>query len=315
MSSEQRYFSIVMPLYNKEKYIRDSVQSVLNQTYKHFELIIVDDGSTDNSAKILQQFDDERVRYIIQENQGETATRNNAMALSKYDYIAFLDSDDFWLSDFLETMNALINEYPNAGAYGCAYLHVPASEKVLQEAEQMDKKRATVLTDNYFDYDHNHSQTLTASTTVIKKKILEKVGMFTPGLRNWGDIDFWTRIGLYYDVAFTEKVCTIYNDVATGASKLVANLHAPVFDNYKKYMRDKTIPKQKRKDFKEYVIRHKLYSIYQQFLIDNKRFKAFKKLLGCGRTKKYKKMYISMMLQFILSPKVFFKLNSLRKRK
>lgn len=304
---EKMFFSVVMPLYNKEKYIAETVKSVLNQSYPNFELVIVDDGSSDQSAEIVKGFQDSRIRYIKQNNQGASVARNHAMELTKYDYIAFIDGDDLWLHDFLERMRMLIEKYPEAGAYGCAYIKEEVGIDTLKNAESMTKTDSDFLITNYFMYGFENEQTLTASTSVIQKSILDKIGGFPVGLKNWEDLDFWTRVGLYYKVAFTERVCAIYNDVASGASKAMENLHAPVFDDYKKYLADTNVPEMIKRDFKEYVIEHKLFSAYQQYLVDRKKFVAIKKVLPYFWTKRHKKMYISMLIQFVIGPERFLK--------
>ena len=303
-----------MPLYNKEQYVFNTIQSVLNQKYEAFELIIVDDGSTDSSGEIVQSIKDRRIRYFKQKNQGVSVARNYGIRQAKYDYIAFLDSDDLWLSDFLETMNKLIEKYPDAGAYGCAYLHEEVKENTLYKAELLPKQNEDKYINNYFEFAFDNEQTLTASTTVIRRIILDHIGYFPVGVNNWEDLDFWTRIGLYYNIVFTKRICAIYNDVSTGASKAISNLHSPVFYYFKMYMQDDRIKKERKHAFLEYVIAHKLYSSYQQYLIDKKGLRAIIKILPYFYTKRYRKIYISMILQFILTPEIFTKLNNKRKK-
>ena len=93
---EQNLVSVVMPAYNSEKYIAESIESVLNQTFKNFEIIVVDDGSTDNTRKIISDYKDNRIRYYYQENLGSGAARNLGLSNSRGNWIAFLDSDDLW---------------------------------------------------------------------------------------------------------------------------------------------------------------------------------------------------------------------------
>lgn len=104
--------SVIMPAYNAEKYIAESIESVIAQTYTNWELIIVDDGSTDNTAKIVSNYVvlDTRIKYICQENQKQGIARNNGLKLSKGKFIAFLDSDDIWVADKLEIQLKCIEE-------------------------------------------------------------------------------------------------------------------------------------------------------------------------------------------------------------
>ena len=109
-------FSVVIPLYNKEKYISRAIKSVIEQTYKIFELIIIDDGSIDNSVNIVKKHKDSRIRLIEQENSGVSATRNKGIKNAKYNYIAFLDADDEWKPNFLDTIVRRIESLSNVEA-------------------------------------------------------------------------------------------------------------------------------------------------------------------------------------------------------
>ena len=119
--------SIVIPLYNKEHYIEDTIKSVLAQTYSNWEAIIIDDGSTDASAKIVQSIPDSRIRLYQQANQGVSKARNHGIELATGDYIAFLDADDQWKPNYLETMNLLAEQYSNnfffCSAHDGHYIH------------------------------------------------------------------------------------------------------------------------------------------------------------------------------------------------
>ncbi|MBT8256619.1 MAG: glycosyltransferase family 2 protein, partial [Bacteroidia bacterium] len=97
-------FSVVIPLYNKEAFISTTIRSVLDQSFQDFELLVIDDGSTDDSHKIVQEFNDSRIRLKSIKNSGVSVARNFGVEKSKYDWIAFLDADDYWTSGFLETL-------------------------------------------------------------------------------------------------------------------------------------------------------------------------------------------------------------------
>lgn len=101
-------FSIIIPLYNKADYIAETLKSVLNQTYCDYEVIVVNDSSTDNSLEVASSFQDERIHIYTKENEGVSAARNYGIMHAKYDYIAFLDADDIWESDYLECQKKLI---------------------------------------------------------------------------------------------------------------------------------------------------------------------------------------------------------------
>ena len=111
-------FSVIMPVYNGEKFIDDAINSVCAQTYDNWELIIVNDGSKDNTADVLKKYEiNSQIKIIHQENGGVSVARNTAISASKGEYIVFLDADDVWHTNHLEVMNELITEYPDAGLY------------------------------------------------------------------------------------------------------------------------------------------------------------------------------------------------------
>src|SRR5690554_2358538 len=106
-------FSVVIPLYNKEKYISLTLKSVLNQSFKDFEILIVNDGSTDRSVEVVKKFDDSRIRLVDQPNAGVSAARNKGIKEAKFDWVAFLDADDRWDVEFLSEIANAIKKYPN----------------------------------------------------------------------------------------------------------------------------------------------------------------------------------------------------------
>lgn len=111
--------SVIMPVYNNEKFVSQAVQSVLNQTISDLELIIIDDGSTDGTRNVIESFSDERIKYHYQENAGPGAGRNNGMSLSKGEFIAFIDSDDMYKPNKLERQIEFLKENPQYGLVYC----------------------------------------------------------------------------------------------------------------------------------------------------------------------------------------------------
>ena len=113
--------SVVIPLYNKKESVAHTLKCVLMQTYQDFEVVVVDDGSTDGSAEIVEGVDDGRIRLIRQENGGVSAARNRGIKEAKREYVAFLDADDEWKPEHLQTLVGLMEKYPQCGAYSTNY--------------------------------------------------------------------------------------------------------------------------------------------------------------------------------------------------
>ena len=184
MGCEMNKFSIVIPLYNKKKYIYRAINSVLNQTIKDFELIVVNDGSDDGSEKIIERFNDERIRLISQENKGVSAARNTGIIRSKHEFIAFLDADDEWLPDHLETISLLINKFPKAKAYATA------GKKSLGNGNYKNLKHTALPAhpwcgelENLFASIACGETPVTASAVCLQKTIFENTSMFPVGIK------------------------------------------------------------------------------------------------------------------------------------
>jgi glycosyltransferase involved in cell wall biosynthesis len=202
--------SVIIPLYNKEKHIERAINSVLNQTVQNFEIIVVDDGSTDAGADIVRQFDDERIRLIQQNNQGVSAARNKGIKNAQNPLIAFLDADDSWEAEFLETIHKLRKGYPEAGIYATAYQtsHERFGLKKIEYFNIPDAPWAGIIPD-FFKSMHGQPPVWT-SATVVPRKVFDDVGYFQVGEVIGEDVDMWCRVALKYPVAFDTKVCATY---------------------------------------------------------------------------------------------------------
>jgi glycosyltransferase involved in cell wall biosynthesis len=202
------HFSVIIPLFNKEKYILRAIDSVLRQSHGNFELIIVDDGSTDSSAEAVQSISDSRIRLIQRQNGGESAARNTGINVANHPYIAFLDADDAWEADYLETIAGLIKDFPAAGIY-CTGYHV-----VEKEARKKFPNWVRVpqrgRVERYFYSVARGDQIATSSSVCIPAKIFEAVGSFSLGDKLGADQDMWARIALDYDVVVDAKACATY---------------------------------------------------------------------------------------------------------
>jgi glycosyltransferase involved in cell wall biosynthesis len=207
MIENKIFISIIIPLYNKENYINRAIESVLNQDYTNFEIIIIDDGSTDNSETIVKKYSDVRIKYIKQKNQGVSSARNKGILNANYDYIAFLDADDEWLKNHLSDLEHMIKNFPNAGIYSKAYYNCDENGQIKHiwhnqnKIYEIDFFKETYLNKTYYVH---------TSATCISKKILNKYGSFKVGHPRGEDLDLWARIALYEKVYFYEKESSIY---------------------------------------------------------------------------------------------------------
>lgn len=218
-------FSIIVPLFNKAPYVRKTLESVIAQTYKDFECIVVDDGSTDNSVDICEAtitYHKSQVTNIIrQNNSGVAAARNNGVKASRGEYVCFLDADDWWEPTFLEEMDMLIKEYPDARLYATNYVYYkPGKTHVALELNRGYM--------NYPDaYLHSAAMPVTSITTCMPRKVFDEMDGFPLGIKLGEDFLLWAKIALHYKIAYCEKPLAYYNNDVPASLRATRNLHKP----------------------------------------------------------------------------------------
>jgi glycosyltransferase involved in cell wall biosynthesis len=203
--------SVVIPLYNKVRHIRRTIESVLAQTYADFELLVIDDGSTDGSGAEARQCTDPRVRVITQVNAGECAARNRGIAEAACELVAFLDADDEWLPCFLETVMGLRARHPAAGIYATAFCTSVGGQRSEREYHACPQSPEGGLIDDYFRAACLGDSPAWSSCVMIPKAVLVEVGGFPVGVRTGGDLNTWVRIALRYRVAWSKTVGAVYH--------------------------------------------------------------------------------------------------------
>lgn len=213
--------SVIIPLFNKENFIENTLKSVFAQTFSDFEIVIIDDGSTDNSTKIVKSFSDNRIFYHFTENRGVSAARNLGIEKSQGKYISFLDADDIWKADFLETMHSLLTAYPDEKVFSSA-IEIEIGTKIFP-AEYSIPKNGSIQIVNYFEASLLQSAIFT-SGAVFEKAVFEKAGNFDILLKTEEDIDQWIRIGLEFPIVFCWKIGVKYTQDETGLSRSLKNI-------------------------------------------------------------------------------------------
>lgn len=201
-------FSVVISVFNKEKLISNTLQSVLSQSFKDFEVIILNDGSTDNSESEILAFKDSRIKYFSEENQGAGAGRNYVINKATGEYIALLDADDIWYSFYLEAQNELIKKYPKEVVFSTSQ-EVFRNNKVYPRVYKTSLKEGKSGILDYFKSSKLDS-IIHSSSVVIKKDFFNEVGKFNPNIKSGQDTDLWIRIGLKRSVVFSTKICSKY---------------------------------------------------------------------------------------------------------
>ncbi|HMK07361.1 MAG TPA: glycosyltransferase family 2 protein [Flavobacterium sp.] len=210
------YFSVIIPLYNKENFVVATLQSVLAQSFTDFELIIINDGSTDGSEEKIKQFDDARIRYFSTENQGASAARNFGIEHATSNYITFIDADDYWYPDFLQQMSRNISRFPEEQVFSAA-IEIETPTSIIPAQYSIEKKSDCQII-NYFD-SSSKTTAICTSCAVFHKSVFEKTGNFDTSIKSGQDTDLWIRIGLHYSVVFCWKILARYVFDAESLSK------------------------------------------------------------------------------------------------
>ena len=233
-------FSVIIPLYNKAPYIRKALESVFAQTYTDYELIVVDDGSTDDSARIAEEYILEvkgaensgaettasrlsplAFRLICQANSGVSAARNNGVAQASGDYITFLDADDWWEPTYLERMAQLIEDYPEAGLYACNYVYYKPGKTHV----------ALNIPTGYINYPKAYYESgampVTSITAIMPRTVFDDMEGFPLGIKLGEDFLLWAKTAMHYPVAFLNEPLAYYNNDVPVALRATRNLHHP----------------------------------------------------------------------------------------
>ena len=172
--------SVMMPTYNNAKYIKQAIESIYAQNYDNIEIIVVDDGSTDNTKGIVQQYKD--IKYFYIEHKGISVARNTALEKSKGEYIAFLDSDDYWLPNKLNTQMQYFKDHPDCEIVFTKYENFFEDEKLKTNKRAMHEKMMEKFLKQYLP------------SSVIKKELFEKYGNFDENFSGVEDTEFLYRL-------------------------------------------------------------------------------------------------------------------------
>jgi glycosyltransferase involved in cell wall biosynthesis len=264
--------SVVIPLYNKQESIVATLQSVLAQTYTDYEIVVVDDGSTDNSARVVEEFIREAmefngqlpmtnrpsIRLIRKENGGVSSARNRGIIEAKGEYIAFLDGDDLWNEKYLETLHLLICDYPGASIYGIGCAKVRDGE-VKYAISLTDIKRGYVE-----DVWNNYSGCWTGSSSCSSKTKLLEAGLFDTRLAYGEDIDMWWRLLLLADGVIDNRIFAYYRQ---DAENRAMNKLIPLEKHLPYYMDKYVVSRKNDASFRKFFDREMIYILYPYLFV------------------------------------------------
>jgi glycosyltransferase involved in cell wall biosynthesis len=281
--------SVIIPLYNKAAHIRRTIDSVLTQTHGDFELIIVDDGSTDGGADIVRECADPRVRLVQQTNAGASAARNRGAAEAKSELLSFLDADDEWNKDFLETMLNLRQKFPQAAVWGSAYTEIHPGGRLRDLPLDEETRRQTGgLLINVFRLSVSAQQPIHASSMLVRKDALMAIGGYLVRSQPREDTDVLFRLALRNRVAYCPISKTIYHmDAENRLDRWLWSGNYPLFEHAREYLRECGDGQQLGEDVKQYLAHFHTRGLYSNWLAGNP--KAMREIIhDCKHIKGYR---------------------------
>ena len=231
--------TVIIPTYNRRAFLEKAVNSVLKQTYRNFELIIVDDGSNDGTGKLIQSFPDRRIRYFYQKNKGVSSSRNLGIAQSRGDIIAFLDSDDFWKANKLERQLSFMTNNLSLISHTQEIWYRRGD--ILNQKKKF-RKNSGLLFDKSLEM-----CSISISTVMMRKSLLDTVGLFDESLPACEDYDIWLRITYRYSVHLLDEPLTVKN----GGRQDQLSMKIPMLDRFRiqsisKLLRERSLDKDQR---------------------------------------------------------------------
>lgn len=230
MSDNSSLVSVILPTYNCARFLQESVGSVLSQTYHLYEIIVVDDGSTDNTREVLQPFI-QRIRYLhLEQNKGLPTARNTGIQSARGAYIAFIDADDLWLPEKLETDIECFAQHPDTSMVYSKHLNIDEKGKEFDGATQKRLPSGRIFLQLFSEQNF-----IISSSVVVRKEVFETTGLFDERLFNCQDWDMWLRIAFSFQAAGINKPLVKYRHNPHSLSKNRENVL-----KYQKQVIDKT---------------------------------------------------------------------------
>lgn len=217
-------FSVVIPLFNKERYIKRAIESVLRQTEIPKEIIVVDDGSNDSGPDIVAKYAGEGIVLVRQPNKGVGPARNAGAAISSGAWVVFLDADDCWLPSHIAELIYLARQFPECGLLGTRYKELstgfPPGTEVTQENQFVRRKV------DYFKEASFNLGFICSSAVAVRADVFDDLGGFGSA-RPGQDTEFWARVALDYPVAASNRVTSVYYRGTGGVIEGLKNRTAP----------------------------------------------------------------------------------------
>lgn len=295
--------SVVIPLYNKARFIEAAVESVLRQHYPDFEIIVIDDGSKDDGPARVNAIPDHRIRLVRQTNQGVSCARNKGIELAKGDLVCFLDADDWFLPAYLETMVGMAKAHPDIVFFSASYREISALDDSTSTWDCAEPGQFDAIDDLYRQWRVRGPFFFTSSVAVRRAALIGQQPCFTPGESMGEDQDLWFRLAEQGLLLFCPAPLVAYRvDVAGSlcSTNTERNL-LPVYRRLEARALRRQIPERFRSSALR-LVAHAKVGVARSLLVSGKRIAALGNTLDAWREIGSRRWWVSLMMCMLASP-------------
>lgn len=280
-------YSVIIPLYNKENHIQRAINSVLDQTLQDFELIIIDDGSTDGSFEAAKAIQDSRICIIQQENRGVSAARNRGILEANYDWVAFLDADDEWLPGFLEEISLMRTTFPQCSVIGTGYFLLNHNGDIVLNNLGISVHIGWRGVLNNYAAASRRSIPFTSSSFTASREAILHAGMYAEGVSNYEDLALYLSLSTKELIAYAYIPLTIYHlDAENRSWKGFSPTETHLVKTGKEILDSSIVSQDFKANLYEELVRRELLRV-RTLLLLGKRAEAREVLSFCSNTKDY----------------------------
>ncbi|MDO9213744.1 MAG: glycosyltransferase family A protein [Methylococcales bacterium] len=299
------FCSVIIPLYNKAYFITAAIQSILNQSHQNFEVIVVDDGSTDDGASVVQAIPDHRIKLIQQANSGVSCARNQGIELAKGDLVCFLDADDWYLPTYIETIVSMALRYPEIAFFATSYKCM----RILNQPQMSwdpGNTHTVELIDNFF-YRWRFGSLFVTNSVAIRRLHLTQFKPYFPVGEQWAeDQDLWFRLAEKTPLAYCPAPLVGYRMEVAGSLCAINEPRSSVMSAC--YLRleqralDRQFPDKHRNSALRLVTESKVTSA-RNTLMEGRRYHAFIQLISTWRNGWIsRRWWVSLIMCLTVSP-------------
>ena len=308
-------FSVVVPAYNAEKCISRCIDSILRQSFGEFEVVVVNDGSTDATLEQIEKYSDARVRVITQKNAGVSCARNTGIKNAKYPYVCFLDADDEWYEDHLSVMKDTVERFPDKRFFVSFNNAELLDGSVIRQFEYSGDDTPFFVDDFLkFEFSNGLRKCYFTGCVCAHRSVFDKYGFFAEGESISEDDDMWNRVMLYEGKVVVPRVTVLrHRDHSQLTKQPPVGAPYPFNRRVNAYLSDESLSDEKKEELKRLYNIMELASI-RSLIINGRKGEAFGRLKKLDRgyvpKKKYYETYVSFFVPASVMKKIVYGRNS-----